>query len=95
MRLFNDYCGVDSDIKLILKEKCDEFLEHVNSEKIGKEMPDSLYLVRCQIVHRMYVIDDFAREILAEIDDLFLDTVIQLVLSFSVANNLQDSKSIE
>lgn len=45
-------------------------------------MHDNLYLVRCLIVHRMYILDEPAKKILEEIDDLFLDLIIQMINSF-------------
>lgn len=84
-RLCNDYSNID-DTSLIneLKEKCIVLLEHTNSKKIGDQMPESLYHVRCLLVHRMYVLDKDSEEILRKIDDLFLELCIKLLLTFKI-----------
>ena len=82
-RLCNDYSKIE-DTALIneLKEKCIELLEYTNSKKTGDQMPESLYYVRCLLVHRMYVLDKDSEETLEKIDDLFLELCIKLLLTF-------------
>ena len=82
-RLCNDYSKIDSQLRNELNDKCVDLLKYTN-DKLDKEvilkkgMHDNLYQVRCLIVHRMYR----AKTILKEIDDLFLELIIQLVISF-------------
>ena len=84
-RLCNDYSCID-DISLQneLNEKCIELLKHTKSKKTGNNMPESLYHVRCLLVHRMYVLDKESRDMLKKIDDLFLELNIKLLLSFKI-----------
>lgn len=82
-RLCNDYSRIETQLRNELNEKCRNLLEYTHS-KVGQEMHDNLYGVRCLIVHRLYLIDDRATIMLKEIDDLFLDLIIQLIKSFHV-----------
>ena len=87
-RLCNDYSNInDISLQNELKEKCDDLLEHTNSKKTGKQMSDSLYYVRCLLVHRMYVLDKESEEILENIDNLFLELCIKLLLTFKIPKN--------
>ena len=51
--------------------------------KVYDNMEDNLYQVRCLMVHRMYILDESAEQMLHDLDNIFLDVVIQLVLSYS------------
>lgn len=63
-----------------LKDKCDDLLKLTNS-KVGNCMSDSLYNVRCLMVHRMYLLDHNMEKMLVIIDDLFLELCIKLLLT--------------
>lgn len=80
-RLCNEYCRIDTALKNELDYKCKMFLSNID-RRSGNGMHDNLYLVRCLIVHRMYILDESAKKILEEIDDLFLDLIIQMINSF-------------
>lgn len=80
--LFNQYCQVESALGNMLNDACLRLLNYTNS-KISNSVNDNLYQVRCLIVHRMYLLNNEAIKILAEIDDLFLEVIMQLVLSYS------------
>lgn len=82
-RLCNDYSKIETSLRNELNEKCKSLLVYTNG-KTGNEMHDNLYQVRCLIVHRMYLLDDKAKIILKEINDLFLDLIIQLTMTFHV-----------
>lgn len=82
-RLCNDNSRIENPLRNELDENCRNLLEYTHA-KVGQEMHDNLYGVRCLIVHRMYLIDDKAKKMLVKIDDLFLDLIMQLVKSFHV-----------
>ncbi len=54
----------------------------MTGSETGEIMADNLYRVRCLLVHRMYVLDAPARTTLGEVDDLFLEVVIELLLTY-------------
>ncbi|MBQ9935274.1 MAG: hypothetical protein IJO70_05430 [Lachnospiraceae bacterium] len=80
-KLCNNYCSVDTYLKKCLNEKCIEMLTYTNC-KVYENMEDNLYQVRCLMVHRMYMLDDMAEKLLSEINDIFLEVIIQLVISY-------------
>ena len=81
-KLCNDYCSIDTYLKSCLNDKCTEMLNYTKC-KVYDNMEDNLYQVRCLMVHRMYILDESAEQMLHDLDNIFLDVVIQLVLSYS------------
>lgn len=84
--LFHEYGKVDSQVKENLDKNCRDLLERTGG-RMGASMPDVLYQVRCFLVHRMYLFDETTEKILEEIDNLFLEGLIQLIYSFKSPEN--------
>lgn len=82
-RLCGEYTSIEYPLKDDLYSRCRALLEYTNS-KVGEKMADCLYLVRCLLVHKMYVLNSEAEKMLEDIDDLFLELVIELILSFKI-----------
>ena len=80
-KLCNEYCSLDTYLKQCLNDKCKDILNYTNC-KIYDNMEDNLYQVRCLMVHRMYILDENAEEILHNLNNIFLEVIIQLVLSY-------------
>ena len=78
-RLCNEYSNID-DISLL--RTFNKKIILANSKKRGEQMSESLYYVRCLLVHRMYVLDKTSEDILENIDNLFLELCIKLLLTF-------------
>ncbi len=81
-RLCNDFSCVETALKNELHEKCCELLSYTGSAKQGNEASESLYYVRCLLVHRMYVLDPRAELMLETIDNLFLELCINLLMTY-------------
>lgn len=79
--LFNNCGKMDGTLLKILNNKCIEWLKGCNL-KIKETMPENMYQIRCHLVHRMYKLDSQARNMLIELDDLFLEVLIQLIFNF-------------
>lgn len=80
-KLCNNYCSVDTYIKKSLNDKCIDMLKYTNC-KVYENMEENLYQVRCLMVHRMYILDEKAEKILSDINDIFLELIIQLVITY-------------
>ncbi len=81
--LFYEYVNISSNLLLDLNESCEKILikNHIHT---GKNAPENLYLVRCLIVHSMYKLDEESYNLLEIIDTVFLDVLIEMLLSFQI-----------
>lgn len=79
--LFNNCSKIDRTLLKALNDKCIEWLKGCNL-KDKKTLPENMYQIRCHLVHRMYKLDSQAREMLFELDNLFLEVLIQLIFNF-------------
>ena len=55
-----------------------------DNEKKYKEndVGNNLYAVRCLIVHNLYSLDEDGRELLKELNNSFLDVVLDILFTF-------------
>lgn len=86
--LFSNYVNVSQEDQSILDEKCKKVLQR-NGKKTMDNMPENLYAVRCLLVHSMYIMDDFSKNILKELNKDFLDVIMEMLLSFHI--DIKDS----
>ena len=80
--LFSNYVKVSEENISVLNSQCKELL-CLNGKKISETMPENLYSVRCLLVHSMYILSEESHELLKEINNSFLDIIIEMLLSFS------------
>lgn len=80
--LFSNYVKVSNENIAILDAKCRRLLG-LNGKKEHGTMAENLYAVRCLLVHSMYMLDESSKELLNEINDDFLDILMEMLLSFS------------
>lgn len=87
--LFSNYVNIRMDIKNALNDACMELLNSCE-KKVSKNVAENLYQVRCLLVHKLYILTDSKRMILRKLNNLFLDTLIDIILTFDVSrgNNL-------
>lgn len=80
--LFDNFSGVELQKKEILNSFCEKMLQ--DNEKKYKEnnVGNNLYAVRCLIVHNLYSLDEDSRELLKELNNSFLDVVLDILFTF-------------
>lgn len=80
--LFNNFSNIDLQKKEILNNLCEKMLQ--DNEKRYKEnnVGNNLYAVRCLIVHNLYSLDEDGRELLKELNNSFLDVVLDILFTF-------------
>ena len=80
--LFNNFSNIDLQKKEILNNLCEKMLQ--DNEKRYKEnnVGNNLYAVRCLIVHNLYSLDENGRELLKELNNSFLDVVLDILFTF-------------
>lgn len=81
--LFSEYVKVDVNALDNLEVYCKRLLKK-NNNRVGKNTAENLYLVRCLLVHNMYMFDDESYILLEDIDGAFLDVLIKMLLSFHI-----------
>ena len=80
--LFSTYTNPDKEDCSVLRDLCIKFLSE-NNEKIKKEnVSFLLYQVRCLIFHKMYSVDESSLCILEDINKVFTDIVLDMIISF-------------
>lgn len=79
--LFANYVSVPQIEKNILDERCKKLLQE-NEKKIGTEVAENLYSVRCLLVHCMYMLSEYSNELLEDINKAFLDVIMSILLTF-------------
>ena len=80
--LFDNFSGVELQKREILNSFCEKMLQ--DNEKKYKEnnVGNNLYAVRCLIVHNLYSLDEDSRELLKELNNSFLDVVLDILFTF-------------
>ena len=81
--LFAEYVRISQDEKSILDECCKIILEE-NGKKVGIEMAENLYSVRCLLVHNMYILNAHSHELLEDINKAFLDVLMDALSTFKM-----------
>lgn len=81
--LFNNFSNVELQKREILNNLCEKILQ--DNEKNYKEnnVGNNLYAVRCLIVHNLYSLDESSRELLRELNNSFLDAVLDILFTFT------------
>lgn len=82
--LFNTYSRIDRILQKRLKDVCNELLKKA-SKKEKVDVGDSLYSVRCLVFHNYGNIPSEARELIEEINEIFEEVVIELLITFNIS----------
>lgn len=82
-KLFNDYVQVDIKDRDALDEQCKDLLKN-SGRGTFSEFYLNLYAVRCLLVHRLYSLDGRGLEILHQLNIIFLDIIIEMLVSFHI-----------
>ena len=80
--LFSSWIIVDNQNREDLAECCKIILDRANFLVKKETLGDYIYGVRCLLVHSMYKIDSFIQEKLHDLNILFLDVLVDAVISF-------------
>lgn len=88
--LFFNYAKIGTDTKNELNTVCVELLNSCG-KKISKNVAENLYQVRCLLVHKLYTLTDAKKEILQKLNYLFLDALIDIILSFDTSRANMES----
>lgn len=83
--LFSNYVRISGKNVANLDEYCKQLLR-LNGKKTSNTMAENLYLVRCLLVHSMYILDDEAHKLLQELDNAFIDVLMDMLLTFNTKN---------
>lgn len=79
--LFNSFTTVSEENKRMLDEECVKLLA-VCRKKYTYKVAEDLYAVRCLLVHNLYILSDEGNFILKELNNCFLDVLIDMVMTF-------------
>lgn len=79
--LFSNYVKLSGEDVAILDGYCKNLLK-INGKKISNTMAENLYSVRCLLVHNMYILNDKSHELLGELDNAFIDVLMDMLLTF-------------
>lgn len=82
--LFSNYVIINTDTKNALNVACIELLDGCG-RKTSENVAENLYQVRCLLVHKLYTLTDSGKIILQKINSLFLDALIDIVLTFDIS----------
>ncbi|MBO5354123.1 MAG: hypothetical protein J6A77_12580 [Lachnospiraceae bacterium] len=93
-RLFHDFSQINALCSSNLNQYCIKLLE-VHGYKISADFAENLYLVRCLLVHKLYVLDKKDEEILKQINILFLDVLMEVLLSFKISKECDKDQKEE
>lgn len=72
--------------RFFLKYACVALLNDCE-KKNSKNIAENLYQVRCLLVHKLYILTDSRKVILQKINHLFLDALIDIVLTFDASQD--------
>lgn len=81
--LFAEYVTISQREKGILDEQCKRLLKK-NGKKVGEEMAENLYSVRCLLVHNLFKLDDDSHRMLIDINKAFLDVIMEVLHTFHI-----------
>ena len=82
--LFSNYVNIRTDEKNALSHACVELLNSCG-KRSSQKVAEDLYQVRCLLVHKLYILNDAGRVILQRLNHLFLDVLIDIILSFDAS----------
>lgn len=82
-RLFSSYTRIGADYKNDLKDACNNLLSHYNA-CTEDDVANSLYSLRCLIVHRGYMIDSDGIELLESVNDSLYAVIYKMVTSLNI-----------
>lgn len=80
--LFSNFCGVELQKREILNSLCEKMLQDNGKNYKENDVGNNLYAVRCLIVHNLYSLDENSRELLKELNNSFLDVVLDILFTF-------------
>lgn len=80
--LFSNFCGVELQKREILNSLCEKMLQDNGKSYKENDVGNNLYAVRCLIVHNLYSLDENSRELLKELNNSFLDVVLDILFTF-------------
>ena len=80
--LFDNFSSVELQKKEILNSLCEKMLQDNEKKYKGNNVGNNLYAVRCLIVHNLYSLDEDSRELLKELNNSFLDVVLDILFTF-------------
>lgn len=80
--LFNNFANVELQKKEILNNLCEKILQDNKRSYKENNVGNNLYAVRCLIVHNLYSLDEDSRELLKELNNSFLDAVLDILFTF-------------
>lgn len=90
--LFSNYVNIRTDTKNALGHACMELLDSCG-KKSSQKVAEDLYQVRCLLVHKLYILTDPDKIILKKLNHLFLDALIDIILTFNGSRINVDSCS--
>ncbi len=82
--LFDNFSNIESQKDEILNNQCKRLLVENKKNYDENNTGSNLYSVRCLIVHSLYSLNNESRELLAELNNSFLDVVLDILTTFHV-----------
>lgn len=82
--LFAHYTKLNSNDCGMLRERCKCFLSQNSIDIKNEEVSNLLYQVRCLVFHNMYSVDEASLTVLEEINKVFVDIVLDMIVSFKL-----------
>lgn len=82
--LFSNYVNIRTDTKNALSHACVELLNSCG-KRSSQKVAEDLYQVRCLLVHKLYILNDAGRVILQRLNHLFLDVLMDIILTFDAS----------
>ena len=62
----------------------------INGKKLSTTMAENLYSVRCLLVHNMYILNEESHKLLRELDNAFIDVLMDMLLTFDTKRGKED-----
>lgn len=83
-QLLHKNTKVDAQNLHELQSRCNSLLSLFPRESEQSDYATALYKVRCLMVHQMYKVINCNEDIISDIDDVFLDVIIDALLTFKI-----------
>lgn len=80
--LFSNFSDVELQKREVLNSLCEKMLQDNKKSYKENNVGNNLYAVRCLIVHNLYSLDEDSRELLKDLDNSFLDVVLDILFNF-------------
>lgn len=87
--LFSNYVEISGEDARILDDYCKKILQ-INGKKLSTTMAENLYSVRCLLVHNMYILNEESHKLLRELDNAFIDVLMDMLLTFDTKRGKED-----